>query len=58
MALLMVTYVLGEATDLLEAGCRDSVLELAFGDRDEAGYYRLPGVLSRKRQVISPLSKP
>ncbi|MBR6860974.1 MAG: putative manganese-dependent inorganic diphosphatase, partial [Acidaminococcaceae bacterium] len=29
MSLLMVTDVLGEATDLLEAGCRDSVLDLA-----------------------------
>ncbi len=57
MSLLMVTDVLGEATDLLEAGCRDSVLDLAFGDRDAAGYYHLPGVLSRKKQVIPPLTE-
>ena len=57
MSLLMVTDVLGEATDLLEAGHRDSVLDLAFGDRDAAGYYHLPGVLSRKKQVIPPLTE-
>ena len=42
---------------LLEAGCRDSVLDLAFGGRDAAGYYHLPGVLSRKKQVIPPLTE-
>ncbi len=57
MSLLMVTDVLGEATDLLEAGCRDSVLDLAFGDRGAAVYYHLPGVLSRKKQVIPPLTE-
>ena len=57
ISLLMVTDVLGEATDLLEAGCRDSVLDLAFGGRDAAGYYHLPGVLSRKKQVIPPLTE-
>ncbi|MBP5736027.1 MAG: putative manganese-dependent inorganic diphosphatase, partial [Acidaminococcaceae bacterium] len=38
MSLLMVTDVLGEATDLLESGNRDGVLDLAFGGRDKAGY--------------------
>ncbi|MBQ9255776.1 MAG: putative manganese-dependent inorganic diphosphatase [Acidaminococcaceae bacterium] len=57
MSLLMVTDVLGEATDLLESGNRDGVLDLAFGQREEAGYYHLPGVLSRKKQVIPPLTE-
>ena len=57
MSLLMVTDVLGEATDLLESGSRDGVLDLAFGARDKAGYYHLSGVLSRKKQVIPPLTE-
>jgi len=57
MSLLMVTDVLGEATDLLESGTRDGVLDLAFGPREKEGYYHLPGVLSRKKQVIPPLTE-
>ena len=57
LSLLMVTDVLGEATDLLESGNRDGVLDLAFGSREAGGYYHLPGVLSRKKQVIPPLTE-
>ncbi|MBR1589995.1 MAG: putative manganese-dependent inorganic diphosphatase [Acidaminococcaceae bacterium] len=57
MSLLMVTDVLGEATDLLESGNCDGVLDLAFGNREEEGYYHLSGVLSRKKQVIPPLTE-
>ena len=57
LSLLMVTDVLGEVTDLLVAGNRETVIDMAFGDKDPGGYYHLPGVLSRKKQIIPPLTE-
>ena len=57
LSLLMVTDILGETTVLLFSGKRTAVLDAAFGARETERYYLLPGVLSRKKQVIPPLSE-
>ena len=57
MCLLMLTDVLGESTDLMESGNRDGLLDRIFGERQPGGFYFLPGVLSRKKQIIPPLTE-
>jgi manganese-dependent inorganic pyrophosphatase len=57
LCLFMLTDVLGESTDLLESGSKDSLLDRVFGERQPGGYYFLPGVLSRKKQIIPPLTE-
>lgn len=57
LSLLMVTDILGEATDLLAAGSPQTQLVHAFGEATAAGCYHLPGVLSRKKQIIPPLTE-
>lgn len=57
LSLLMVTDILGEATDLLAAGSPQNQLEHAFGAAAAPGLYHLPGVLSRKKQIIPPLTE-
>ena len=56
-ALLLVTDILGQASDLLVAGEPQSILISAFGEKTEEGFYYLPGCLSRKKQVIPPLTE-
>ena len=56
-ALLLVTDILGQASDLLVAGEPQSILIPAFGEKTEEGFYYLPGCLSRKKQVIPPLTE-
>ena len=56
-ALLLVTDILGQASDLLVAGEPQSILIPAFGEKTEDGFYYLPGCLSRKKQVIPPLTE-
>jgi manganese-dependent inorganic pyrophosphatase len=55
MALLMVTDIMKEATHILYAGQPAKLLEAAFGTRGEDGLLYLPGVMSRKKQVVPPL---
>ena len=57
LSLLMVTDILGEATDLLAAGSPQTQLVHAFGEAAAEGFYHLPGVLSRKKQIIPPLTE-
>ena len=57
LSLLMVTDILGEATDLLAAGNPQTQLVHAFGEAAAEGCYHLPGVLSRKKQIIPPLTE-
>lgn len=57
LCLFMLTDVLGESTDLLESGSKDSLLDRVFGERQPGNYYFLPGVLSRKKQIIPPLTE-
>lgn len=57
ISLLMVTDILQESTDLITAGEPQAVLRSAFGEPAEAGHFYLPGVLSRKKQIIPPLTE-
>jgi manganese-dependent inorganic pyrophosphatase len=51
---LMVTDILGKGTQLLVTGDRGPV-ERGFGRKTEGGVIALPGVMSRKKQVIPRL---
>lgn len=57
LVLLMVTDILKEGTELLVAGTPAEVVEKAFSCRvaDQKTY--LPGVMSRKKQVVPPLTQ-
>lgn len=55
--LLMATDLLAEATSLLIAGPNPELIGKAFGDRVTDNQIYLPGVLSRKKQVVPPLMK-
>jgi manganese-dependent inorganic pyrophosphatase len=57
MALLMVTDIMTENTNLLHAGGYEELLTQAFGPQQEDGSYFLKGVLSRKKQVIPLLNE-
>lgn len=53
--LLMVTNILNSDTRLLVVGEPQSVVEQAFGKRLEDNKMDLPGVVSRKKQIVPPL---
>ncbi|TCL37157.1 manganese-dependent inorganic pyrophosphatase [Anaerospora hongkongensis] len=55
MALLMITDIMKEATYVLYTGQPVKLLEAAFGDNGKDGVLYLPGVMSRKKQVVPPL---
>lgn len=55
MAMLMVTDIMKEATHILYAGQPVKLLDEAFGDSGKDGLLYLPGVMSRKKQVVPPL---
>ena len=55
-SLLMVTDIMTEVTDLLWAGKNQDVLAKAFGTPEADGHFHLPGVLSRKKQIVPPLT--
>lgn len=55
MALLLVTNILEEGTHLIHVGQPTELLIKAFGETVESGECYLPGVMSRKKQVIPPL---
>ncbi|AVX19406.1 manganese-dependent inorganic pyrophosphatase [Carboxydocella sporoproducens DSM 16521] len=56
LVLLMITDILQEGTELLVTGPESRVVEETFGQPlvDQAMY--LPGVMSRKKQVVPPLT--
>lgn len=54
MYLMMVTDILEEGTFLLVAGGPQAVVESAFGKLEDSMIY-LPGVMSRKKQVVPPM---
>lgn len=56
LVLLMVTDIIREGTDLLFAGPR-RLMEHAFGSAVADGRVFLPGVMSRKKQVVPPLAR-
>ncbi len=53
---LMMTDIIGEATDLLFDAESRPIVERAFGVQATDGYLHLPDVVSRKKQLIPPLS--
>lgn len=53
---LMMTDIIGESTDLLFDPDSRPIVERAFGVQAADGYLHLPGVVSRKKQLIPPLS--
>lgn len=55
--LLMVTDLLSEATTLLISGQKPEKISEAFGIETTENQMFLPGVLSRKKQVVPPLMK-
>jgi len=57
IALLMVTDIMAENTNLLSAGEHEEILAQAFGPLSEDGSYHLKGVLSRKKQVVPLLNE-
>ena len=54
--LLMMTDIIGEATDLLHDPGSAGLVERVFGVPPTDGYAHLPGVVSRKKQLIPPLA--
>ena len=56
-SLLMVTDIMTEVTELLWAGKNGDVLEKAFGNPEADGHFHMPGVLSRKKQIVPPLTE-
>ena len=57
MVLLMVTDILEEGTHLVYVGQPASLLTEAFGNDGLDGVLHLPGVMSRKKQIIPPMSE-
>jgi len=57
MVLLMVTNVIAEETHLIYAGQPVELLTRAFGGTSQDKVLYLPGVMSRKKQIVPPLSE-
>ena len=57
MSLLMVTDILQEATYLLYAGSPRTLIGEAFSKDASGTHVYLPGVMSRKKQIVPPLSE-
>ncbi|MDU4959978.1 MAG: putative manganese-dependent inorganic diphosphatase [Sporomusaceae bacterium] len=55
MSVLMITDILHEASQLIFAGQPAALVAAAFGQPDGNGVVLLPGVMSRKKQVVPPL---
>lgn len=55
MALLMVTDIIQEGTQLIYTGQPAALIAEAFGSKGEGGLVYLDGVMSRKKQVIPPM---
>ncbi|MBU1194213.1 MAG: manganese-dependent inorganic pyrophosphatase [Proteobacteria bacterium] len=55
--LLMLTDIMKEGTELLVASDDESVVEKAFGVAPKNGKAWLPGIMSRKKQIIPFLEK-
>lgn len=53
---LMVTNILNSNTDLFVVGDHTDVVEKAFGKKLENKRMNLPGIVSRKKQVVPPLT--
>ena len=56
MVMLLLTDILNEGSQILVAGKAPEIVEKTFSVTLEASTAFLPGVLSRKKQVIPPLT--
>jgi len=57
MSLVMVTDILQEATYLMYAGSPKTLIGEAFKQDASGTHIYLPGVMSRKKQIVPPLSE-
>ncbi len=55
MSLLMITDIIAEGTDLLFTGKPKTIIAEAFGKPASGNLISLPGVMSRKKQIIPPM---
>ncbi len=55
LVILMVTDIVNVVSHLICAGQAKNLLAAAFGSGGEEGVLSLPGVMSRKKQVVPPL---
>ncbi|WP_371361499.1 Cobalt-dependent inorganic pyrophosphatase [Sporomusa rhizae] len=55
MGILLVTGIMDESTYLLYYGQPSGLISAAFGEGRPDGTWYLPGVMSRKKQVVPPL---
>ncbi|MDT8900224.1 putative manganese-dependent inorganic diphosphatase [Anaeroselena agilis] len=55
LVVLMVTDIVNETSHLVYAGQATSLIPAAFGKAGAGGVLSLPGVMSRKKQVVPPL---
>ncbi len=55
--LLMLTDIMKEGTELLVASDDESIVEKAFGVAPKDGKAWLPGIMSRKKQIVPDLEK-
>lgn len=56
MVFVMLTDILEETSEIIYSGKEaEELLELCYGGKDEDGRYLLPGVVSRKKQLIPTL---
>lgn len=55
MGVLLVTGIMDESTYLLYYGQPSGLISAAFGEGRPDGIWYLPGVMSRKKQVVPPL---
>ena len=57
LSLVMVTDIIEEGTYLLFTGSPRTLVSEAFRKEIEGNHMYLPGVMSRKKQIIPPLSE-
>ena len=57
LSLIMVTNILEEATTLLFAGSPRTLIGEAFHKDASGTHIYLPGVMSRKKQIVPPLTE-
>ncbi len=55
LVLMMLTDIIAEGTELLVVGPASHLVEEAFGKEVEGNRVFLPGVMSRKKQLVPPL---
>jgi len=57
LLLIMLTDIIKEGSEMLFVGEQKEIIEKAFNVKVEGNSFFLPGVISRKKQVVPPLSQ-